>query len=207
MFDKSTHKHVAIVESVEGDAALRKNSNASHESGSTGMVNFNVEGVGASDLELYFATLSTEIKKWPVDLLQAENNPSIYLEGNNSKITRLPRAPPGAEDDSNNASDRKEIVRNWIEIMLKEGHIEVSQPYVGRIIGWPERSHSINSLYNDFLLWSRGTCVKGERAPTRGVFCSMLDQILLRRGDAYKFPPVAEAREKFAVLKEGVWAC
>lgn len=50
------------------------------------------------------------------------------------------------------------LIREWISICLDEGHIQPSQPHVGKLEGWPIRPYFKSSLYTDFECW----CLKAN---------------------------------------------
>lgn len=97
-------------------------------------------------------------------------------------------------------TDKISLVLDWLLICLMEGHIEPSQPQVGRLCGWPQRPFFCESLYIDFECW----CIKKdllprERASGR-VFYSIVDQIFTRCGSKYSFPSLEDCRLNFKLL-------
>lgn len=97
-------------------------------------------------------------------------------------------------------SDQITLVLDWLLVCLMEGHIEPSQPQVGRLCGWPGRPFFCESLYIDFECW----CIKKDLLPRERasgkVFYSIVDKIFTRRGEKYDFPPLEECRLKFKSL-------
>lgn len=88
-------------------------------------------------------------------------------------------------------------VLEWFRVALDEGHIEPSQPSVGKMIGWPQRSYALRSLLVDFQGWSMRQGlpeVDGER--DRG-FRRLVAEIFQLEGDRVSFPPLKECRQRF----------
>lgn len=86
---------------------------------------------------------------------------------------------------------------DWVSQCLNEGHIEPSQPCVGRAVGWPVRSFKKSSLLIDFRLY----CVKQGLSETDNVrdnsFITILDAIFDTEEDRYLFPSLEECRRRF----------
>lgn len=97
------------------------------------------------------------------------------------------------------------LVIAWLAICLSEGHIEPSQPCIGRIVGWPLRPFFKNSLYVDFELWCFKKNLPRKEVSRRELFYSLVDRILISEGDKYHFPPLEECIKKFETLKEGFY--
>ena len=97
-------------------------------------------------------------------------------------------------------SDQITLVLDWLLVCLMEGHIEPSQPRVGRLCGWPLRSFACESLYVDFECW----CIKRGLLPyeqaSGKIFYSMVDRIFMRHEERYDFPALDECRLKFKAL-------
>lgn len=88
----------------------------------------------------------------------------------------------------------------WLRIVMDEGHIEPSQPLIGRSVGWPERKVSIKSLWIDFCCWFRKQQTDLEM-PEELLFYELLDRLFIRCGDKYEFPPFEQCRTTFAILR------
>lgn len=89
------------------------------------------------------------------------------------------------------------LVLEWMKICLEEGHIEPSQPIVGRLYGWPLRPFFCNSLFTDFECWCAKNGISSNKKPEREEFYFIADSIFVRKGDKYHFPPLEECRQKF----------
>lgn len=89
----------------------------------------------------------------------------------------------------------------WLTICLSEGHIEPSQPCVGRIIGWPLRPFFKNSLYVDFEVWCFKKNFSKKDIVRREAFYQLVDKLFIPDGDKYRFPSLEECRKKFTMLK------
>ncbi len=104
------------------------------------------------------------------------------------------------------SSEKLSLVYEWLMICLTEGHIEPSQPKVGRICGWPQRPFFCESLYIDFECW----CIKRDILPREiaggNLFYSVTDRMFQREGDKYHFPLLEECRKKYKSLAEDIYA-
>lgn len=106
-------------------------------------------------------------------------------------------APSATSEDF----EQMTLVFAWLSICLSEGHIEPSQPSVGRIIGWPVRPFFKSSLYVDFECW----CSKNRTRRVmdmRKLFYSLTDKIFICDGDKYHFPSLEKCRNEFKPLAE-----
>ena len=106
----------------------------------------------------------------------------------NEKTTKLPQ-----------------LVIDWISVCLNEGHIQPSQPCVGKLEGWPLRPYFKNSLYVDFECWCLKAKIPTYLIPSKELFYQGADVIFesIAR-DKYQFPDLKVCREKFSkLLKEG----
>lgn len=93
------------------------------------------------------------------------------------------------------------LVIDWIAISLSEGHMQPSQPSVGRLEGWPIRSYFKNSLYVDFECWCLKTNIPTYLIPSKELFYLGTDAIFeIVAGDKYQFPDLMICREKFSKL-------
>lgn len=90
----------------------------------------------------------------------------------------------------------------WLEICLSEGHIEASQPCMGRVVGWPLRPFFKNTLYTDFECWGLKKSLSYKEIAKRKAFYSITDKLFISEGDKYHFPPLEECRKKFKPLVE-----
>lgn len=98
--------------------------------------------------------------------------------------------------------DKISTILTWLSISLTEGHIEPSQPCVGRIVGWPLRPFSKNTLYTDFECWGLKKHLSYKEIANRKTFYSITDRIFISDGDKYHFPPLEECNKKFKLLIE-----
>lgn len=94
------------------------------------------------------------------------------------------------------------LVLEWLEICLSEGHIEASQPSVGRVVGWPLRPFFKNTLYTDFECWVLKKNLSYKEIANRKTFYSITDRIFISDGDKYHFPPLEECKKKFNPIIE-----
>lgn len=69
------------------------------------------------------------------------------------------------------------LILDWISVCLKEGHIQPSQPSVGRLEGWPMRPYFKNSLYVDFECWCLKAKIPTYLIPSKELFCQGTDAI------------------------------
>lgn len=162
-----------------------------------------VESVEKNELTTYFSTLSTKMKTISVETKASECRLII------NNLDQIPRFPQIPQEDINKlvALDyplRKSLKfpLEWIEIALNEGHIEPSQPILGRMTGWPTQSISSNSLLTDFLAWGRKRGIPDWQMPNNEYFYSQLDMIFSREGNRYTLPPLSICRTKFLQIKE-----
>lgn len=162
-----------------------------------------VEFVGKIDLADYFSRLSTVIKARSVGVTQSDT-PLISSELESTP--RLSLIPQEKDNDSarfrNFDHAKVSLVTEWIQIVADEGHIEPSQPSVGRILGWPVRSCSIQLLYVDFFVWCWRKGLRDWDIPEKTLHFTLLDSVFVRIGDQYEFPPLDTCRKKFQDLKE-----
>lgn len=97
-----------------------------------------------------------------------------------------------------------QLVLDWISICLNQGHIQPSQPCVGKLEGWPLRPYFKNSLYVDFECWCLKAKVPTYLIPSKELFYQGTDVVFesIAR-DRYQFPDLMICREKFSkLLKE-----
>lgn len=194
---------VEYVESVEGRNNHLKTSNLIILKPSTESKLNDVESVEKVDLALYFSTLSTILKTKSVE----EKQPKIPLISIESED--IPRVPQIPQEKNNEfvcfrSFDRMKVllVIEWLQIVIDEGHIEPSQPFIGRIVGWPVRSLFIDSLYVDFVVWCRKREKRDWNIPEPSLFFALLNHVLIRVKEKYEFPPLNICRNKFLCLRE-----
>lgn len=104
-------------------------------------------------------------------------------------------------DAPSEASELKEkgrLVLEWLRVCLEEGHIEPSQPTVGRLCSWPLREFFFNSLYIDFKCWCIKKGLLVPDIPSSIVFYSYTDHLFTRMNDKYFFPDLTECHQKFS---------
>lgn len=94
----------------------------------------------------------------------------------------------------------------WLSICLSEGHIEASQPCVGRVVGWPQRPIFKNTLYTDFECWGLKKNLSYKEVAKRKTFYAITDKIFISEGDKYHVPPLEECKKKFKPFVEDVYA-
>ena len=97
-----------------------------------------------------------------------------------------------------------QLVIEWISISLREGHIQPSQPSVGRLEGWPIRSYFKYSLYVDFECWCSKSKIPPYLIPPQELFYQATDSVFESiAGEKYQFPDLTICQEKFSkFLKE-----
>lgn len=91
-----------------------------------------------------------------------------------------------------------ELVYQWFVIALEEGHIEPSQPQVGRIVGWPIREFNFSSLWNDYLCWNIKNGFTPDQFREKKQFhalCRYFFEVNVH--DRITFPPLNHCRNKF----------
>lgn len=98
--------------------------------------------------------------------------------------------------------DCKRVVK-WITICIKEGHIEPSQPIVGRMVGWPVRPFSFSSLWTDYLCWNWKNGEMPDQFQEHKLLyelsCYLFD---INEQEVVRFPSLEECRLKFAIWSE-----
>lgn len=132
---------------------------------------------------------------------QTPQKDTSLLDLARAKLQKYQEQKKPGEQFFNSREEVLDVVINWFEIALDEGHIEPSQPSAGRIVGWPVRTFNIRSLLTDFQVW----CMKRnlgevdrERDINYKMFCR---KIFLVEKDRVSFPPLDECRENFLRLK------
>lgn len=98
-----------------------------------------------------------------------------------------------------------ERVKNWLRIALEEGHIQPSQPTVGKLEGWPIRPHFKESLYNDFACWCMKEQIPIYLTPSEELFYQGTDILfdsLPRK--KYTFPDLETCKQRFLILEQEI---
>ncbi len=93
------------------------------------------------------------------------------------------------------------IVLQRLTIAMEEGHLEVSQPVVGRAMGWPQRMVALRSLWVDFTFWCLKSNFSKYQKPEQSDFHDLLDQLFIRNGDKYELPNLQDCRDMFIILR------
>ena len=115
-------------------------------------------------------------------------------------IMSLPHANPDIQEKTVKFQ-LPQLIFDWIDICLKEGHMQPSQLNVGRLEGWPKRSYFKNSLYVDFDCWCLQAGIPPYLIPSKKLFYQGTDAIFdTVDGDRYQFPDLMICREKFSQL-------
>lgn len=124
--------------------------------------------------------------------------------GDSDEIDKESMSSPFATQDIQEETTSLQIsqlVLNWIDICLKEGHMQPSQASVGRLEGWPIRSYFKNSLYVDFDCWCLKAGIPRYLIPSRELFYQGTNAIFDAFDDnRYQFPDLMICREKFSQL-------
>jgi hypothetical protein len=187
----SLNNAVEDVESVENFVFTRDINKKYDQQSSTQLQSTCVEIVGEIQLLSYFSTLSTKLKRSYVE----DEHPLKSLNINNlSYIPQFPQIPHYQNGQLSSVFD-------WLQIVLDEGHIEPSQPCIGRLLGWPTRSFSTRSLWIDFDLFCRKKEIPPAHIADSLLFFSLLSEIFNRIDERYEFPPLLICREKFLNLR------
>lgn len=179
------------VELVECHSIIKNINELDLSFSSTEVGKNSVELVDSHDLTSYFSTLSTTLKEMSVE----QKSDHKYLSKNN--IDQFPQIPRFPREQKGQVF----VVFDWLQVVVDEGHIEPSQPSVGRILEWPQRSFEINSLQVDFVLWCRKKGLGEMRIADSDLFYSILDKIFRRKGDRYEFPDLPTCRTKYSELR------
>ncbi len=98
-------------------------------------------------------------------------------------------------------SQLPQLVIDWLSICFREGHIQPSQPIVGRLEGWPMRPYFKNSLHVDFECWCLKEGIPSYLIPSKELFYQETDLVFESIvGGKYHFPDLLVCREKFSKL-------
>ncbi len=108
-------------------------------------------------------------------------------------------------DELANSFEKQELVGKracfqWLNIVMDEGHLEPSQSWVGKTVGWPKRKIPIISLWVDFCCWAQMQKIGDEEMPEAYFFYELLDRLFIRHDDKYEFPALEKCREAFMLL-------
>ena len=182
---------VESVESVEIPLFMREVNGISASQTSTKVKKNDVESTEITDLPSYFSTVSTTLKHMAVEVEEAQA--SLISK----ELCNIPQNPHFPREQQKQVL----VIFDWLQIALKEGHMEPSQPDVGRILGWPQRSFAASSLRADFVLWCRRKGLKQLCVADSQLFFSLLDRVFYRQGSRYEFPDVEICRERFSELR------
>jgi hypothetical protein len=131
------------------------------------------------------------------------------LISNNLRIIpHIPQLPQNKNNDPEGsqklANKSTNLILEWLQIVVIEGHIEPSQPSVGKIVGWPGRAVLFKTLFTDFTLWCKRQGISDWQIPRKELFGSLLDEVFCRnsQGNKYDFPPRSSCLEKLSKLRE-----
>lgn len=188
---ESLNSPVENVETVEKSHSRRIIQENFLSKPSTKLNSSDVESVEGSDLAAYFSTLSTKLKSSFVENSKQEE-PLIV-----SDLDRFPQIPHFPREQKGQLVE----IFDWLHIAIDEGHIEPSQPCVGRILGWPQSSRHQRTLWSDFTLWCRKRELKQTQIADSHLFFSTLDRIFERVNDRYVFPSLDECQSKYLELR------
>lgn len=93
-------------------------------------------------------------------------------------------------------------ILKWFDLALSEGHIEPSQPLVGRQVGWPVRPFNFSSLWVDYCLWNNKRGVEVDEFFEKGIFRCLVFLIFERHeGELIIFPSLEKSRINFKSLR------
>lgn len=127
------------------------------------------------------------------------------LEKMRNRRLMEPNSSPQNQEKS--ISENKEkifiptLVKEWLEICLYEGHIEPSQPKVGKIIGWPQRSFLKESLFADLTCFCIKKGISKHYVPSDIAFYGILDLVFDLHGyERYVFPPLDVCQARYSKL-------
>lgn len=140
-----------------------------------------------------FATLATRL-----DFLGVTTN---SLECHPCHVCHIIKQEESTSSSEKQRSIGKEICLQWLQIGIDEGHLEPSQPWVGKMVGWPKRKIPIVSLWVEFCCWTRKEQVGAEEMPEEHFFYGLLNHLFIRHDDMYEFPALEKCREDFALLR------
>jgi hypothetical protein len=109
-------------------------------------------------------------------------------------------------DNTENFSHNKACIDNqaglqWLAIAIDEGHMEPSQPLIGRLTGWPKRMVALRSLWVDFTCWCSKMKIPKSEFPEQWMFYALLDQLFVRKNDKYEIPTLEKCRTTYHTLR------
>jgi len=182
---------VTTVESVEKSLHSSTNQEKEYKGTTTILGENNVDSVTSASLTAYFSTLSTTVKTINVDGKGRHKN---LTENELDFLSHVPHL-------SREETDQFLCALHWLNIALDAGHIEPSQPNVGRIVGWPSRSFPFRSLWVDFIVWCQKNGIEAD-VPNSKIFSKLLDTIFIRKGELYEFPDLSVCRAKFTKWRQ-----
>jgi hypothetical protein len=182
---------VESVEFVEIPLFMREVNGISASQTSTKVQKNDVESTEIADLPSYFSTVSTTLKHMTVEVEKAQA--SLISK----ELCNIPQNPHFPREQQKQVL----VIFDWLQIVLEEGHMEPSQPDVGRILGRPQRSFAPSSLRADFVLWCRRKGLKQLCVADSQLFFLLLDRVFYRQGSRYEFPDVEICRERFSELR------
>lgn len=189
--NKSLNNTVENVENMEKSLSQRVIQENFLSKPSTKFSSNDVEPVEGRDLTAYFSTLSTKLKSSFVENPMQEK-PLIV-----SDLDIFPRIPHFPREQKGQLVE----IFEWLHIVLDEGHIEPSQPCIGRILGWPQSSRHQRTLWSDFTLWCRKRELKQIQIADSHLFFSIVDRIFERMNDRYAFPSLDVCQSKYLELR------
>ncbi len=198
--NSSTVEHVANVERMFTVLILSDESSQSH---STNKKIGHVESVEEDDLATYFSTLSTLLKNGIVESYSYFN---LFKDKELCDFPRFPHFPLNPEANPINFSyfsnENVALIFSWLQVVVEEGHIEPSQPCIGKILGWPHRKFARESLFVDFHLWCHKKGVEKWHIPTRREFFYLANEVFIREANKYAFPSQEVCQSKLAILRK-----
>jgi hypothetical protein len=189
--NESLNSPVENVETVEKSLFQRVIQENFLSKSSTKFSSSDVESVEGCNLAPYFSTLSTKLKSSFVENSMQEKSLIV------SDLDRFPRIPHFPREQKGQLME----IFEWLHIALNEGHIEPSQPCVGRILGWPQSSRHQRTLWSDFTLWCRKRELKQTQIADSHLFFSIVDRIFERVNDRYAFPSLDVCQLKYLDLR------
>lgn len=145
-----------------------------------------------------FATLATRLDSFDVTVFP--------LECHVRHVCHIEKGSPLDRNTIGQTYIGSKICFQWLARVMEEGHLEASQPAVGKHVGWPQRMVTIRSLWIDFRCWCSKHQIQSMELPEEWMFYELLDRIFIRHEDKYEIPSLNCCREVFAVLR-GQYEC
>lgn len=140
-----------------------------------------------------FATLATR--------LDSKSVAAFPLGSHACHVSHVDKLNESVSCSNNAAFDGCKSCFRWLSIAVEEGHLEPSQPCVGREVGWPQRMINENSLWTDFSCWFRNEGIAREELPDRWVLYELLDRIFIRHSERYEIPSLEHCRKALTTLR------